>query len=70
MIGLNDDTNEVFDEQAAQQMVAFAQQKGIGRISMWSLNRDTQGTAKNYVDNTSSSIAQNAYDFTHIFAAI
>ncbi len=70
MIGLNDDTTEVFDEHAAQQIVAFAQQKGISRISMWSLNRDTQGTAKNYVDNTSSSITQNAYDFSHIFAAI
>ncbi|MGD9645673.1 MAG: cellulose binding domain-containing protein [Pirellulales bacterium] len=70
MIGLNDVTTEVFDQAAAQQLVTFAQQKGIGRISMWSLNRDTQGTPKSYVDNTSSSIAQTAYEFSQIFAAI
>ena len=39
----------------------------MGRISMWSLNRDTQGTAKTYVDDTSSSITQNAFDFSNIF---
>lgn len=70
MIGVNDDTNEVFDLQAAQQIVDFALQKGISRISMWSLNRDTTGTAKSYVDSTSSSITQNAFDFSHIFETI
>lgn len=70
MIGLNDDTNEVFDQAAAQQLTAFAQQQGIGRISMWSLNRDTAGAAKSYVDNTSSSVAQQACEFSQIFAAI
>ncbi|HVX61702.1 MAG TPA: cellulose binding domain-containing protein [Pirellulales bacterium] len=70
MIGVNDDTNEVFDLAAAQEIVDFAQQKGISRISIWSLNRDTAGTAKSYVDNTSSSITQNAFDFSHIFETI
>jgi len=70
MIGLNDDTNEVFDEAAAQQLTTFAQQHGMGRISMWSLNRDTQGTAKSYVDDQSSSITQNAFDFSNIFEKI
>ena len=70
MIGVNDDTSEVFDEAAANQLVAFAQQNGMARISMWSLNRDTAGTAKNSVDNTSSSIAQQAFDFSHIFEKI
>ncbi len=70
MIGVNDQTDEVFDQAAAQQVTAFAQQHGIGRISMWSLNRDTQGTAKNYVDDTSSSITQQAFAFSKIFEAI
>ena len=70
MIGVNDITTEVFDQQAAQQLVAFAQQKGMARISMWSLNRDTQSTAKNYPDNTSSSIVQQAFEFSHIFKTI
>jgi hypothetical protein len=42
MIGMNDDTNEIFDLKAAQQVVAFAKQYGLGRISMWSLNRDQE----------------------------
>ena len=70
MIGLNDLTSEVFDQAAAEQITAFAQQKGISRISMWSLNRDTQGTAKSYVDNTSSSVSQQAFEFSSIFEAI
>jgi len=70
MIGLNDVTTEVFDQAAARQLVTFAQQKGIGRISMWSLNRDTASTPKGYVDNTSSSISQTAFEFSQIFGAI
>ena len=70
MIGLNDVTTEVFDQAAARQLVTFAQQKGIGRISMWSLNRDTASTPKSYVDSTSSSISQTALEFSQIFGAI
>ena len=70
MIGVNDDTNEVFDKAAAQQLTTFAQQHGMARISMWSLNRDTAGTAKSYVDDTSSSITQSAFDFSKIFETI
>lgn len=70
MIGLNDVTTEVFDQAAARQLVMFAQQKGIGRISMWSLNRDTASTPKSYVDSTSSSISQTAFEFSQIFGAI
>jgi hypothetical protein len=66
MIGLNDDTNEVFNLQAAQQLAAFAAQNGMGRISMWSLNRDRQNSAGaiSYVEATSSSLAQNPFDFS------
>jgi hypothetical protein len=70
MIGLNDITSEVFDQAAAQEITAFAQQKGISRISIWSLNRDTAGAAKSYVENTSSSIVQQAFEFSSIFEAI
>jgi hypothetical protein len=70
MIGVNDASDEIFDEAAATQLTAFAEQHGMGRISMWSLNRDVAGTAKNYADSTSSSINQKAYDFSRIFGAI
>jgi hypothetical protein len=57
MIGLNDITSEKFDQQEARELVSFAQQKGIGRVAFWSLNRDQQNAAGaiGYVDNTSSS---------------
>ncbi len=69
MIGLNDDTSEVFDFAAAQQLVTFAEQKGIGRLSMWSLNRDQENSAGaiNYVDNMSSSLVQTPYQFSKLF---
>jgi hypothetical protein len=72
MIGLNDDTNEVFDQQSAQQLVAFARQHGMGRISMWSLNRDRQNSAGTipYVEPQSSSILQKPLDFSLIFEPI
>lgn len=69
MIGLNDDTSEVFDLNAARQLLAFAQQKGLGEIAMWSLNRDQQDPSGQigYVSNTSSSILQDPYEFSTIF---
>lgn len=71
MIGLNDVTTETFDLDAARQLLAFAQQKGMSRISIWSLNRDTASTtSKTYVDTTSSSIVQNKWDFSLIFETI
>ena len=72
MIGLNDDTSEVFDQAAARQLLAFAQQKGMGEIAMWSLNRDQPaqgGGAVNDVNDTSSSIVQSPYEFSGIFKA-
>ena len=71
MIGLNDVTTETFDLNAAHELLAFAQQKGIGRISIWSLNRDNASTSsKTYVDTTSSSIVQKKWDFSLIFEAL
>lgn len=69
MIGLNDDTNELFDRTDAQKLTTFAIQKGMGRISMWSLNRDQQNPSGKitYVESTSSSILQKPYDFSKIF---
>ena len=71
MIGLNDVTTETFDLNAAKQLLAFAEQKGMGRISIWSLNRDTASTsAKTYVDTTSSSLVQKQWEFSSIFETL
>jgi chitinase len=40
MIGQNDVPNEVFGLDAAKSLNTFVLSRGIGRVSMWSLNRD------------------------------
>jgi len=69
MIGVNDATDEVFDLAAARQLETFATQTGMGRISMWSLNRDQQDPAGklNYTENHSSSILQSLDEFSKTF---
>ena len=69
MIGVNDVTTEIFDQQEAREVLAFAEQRGIGRLSFWSLNRDKQNPngVLNYVDLMSSSILQSPYEFSQIF---
>lgn len=72
MIGLNDVTTETFDQQEARELLAFAQQKGIGRIAFWSLNRDRQSPsgALGWVDNMASSLLQQPYEFSQILKPI
>ncbi|REK17386.1 MAG: hypothetical protein DWQ37_06235 [Planctomycetota bacterium] len=69
MIGLNDVTTEIFDQQEAREVLAFAEHQDIGRLSFWSLNRDQQNPAGelNYVDLKSSSILQDPFEFSSIF---
>ncbi len=70
MIGVNDDAHEVFDIASANQLEAWAEQHHIGRISMWSLNRDQQDPkgALGYAESTSSSLVQSPYQFSRTFA--
>lgn len=49
MIGQNDIRTEVFTVDDATQMLAFAQQHRLGRLSMWSANRD-KSCGPNYPD--------------------
>jgi chitinase len=69
MIGVNDVTSEVLTLADAQQLATFAEQVGMGRISMWSVSRDVADPrgALNYVENNSSSIVQQPYAFSRIF---
>ena len=71
MIGLNDVTTETFTPQDAQQLLAFARQKGLGELAMWSLNRDRPNAAGtiNWVEPTSSSITQQPFQLSLIFNA-
>ena len=51
MIGQNDIAGEIFGLDDAQQLVSFAQQHQLGRMSMWSANRD-KSCGPNYPDVT------------------
>lgn len=69
MIGMNDVTTEIFTLTDAKETLSFAEQKSIGMISMWSLNRDKQcpGGVTRYVSISCSSILQDDYEFSSIF---
>lgn len=49
MIGQNDIAGEIFTLQDAQDLSSYASAKGVGRLSMWSLNRD-HTCSPNYPD--------------------
>lgn len=57
MLGVNDATDEIFDQPAATQLVNFAETNSLGELAFWSLNRDQPGD---------SGITQTAFQFTGI----
>jgi chitinase len=70
MIGQNDMLADVFGLGAARQLNTFARDKGLGRLSMWSLNRDRTCGA-NYPDvsvvsNSCSGIDQGTQTFAEL----
>lgn len=69
MVGENDDTSEVFTEQDAQQVLAFAQQQHIGELSFWSVQLDVPCTGSETPTNDCSGVTQQPYDYAHIFDA-
>lgn len=44
MIGVNDDTAEVWTEASFNQFISFLRESGVSHISMWSLARDNNST--------------------------
>lgn len=69
MLGENDDTTEVFTEQDAQQVLAFARQQQIAELSFWSVQLDVPCTGDETPTNTCSGVTQQPYDYSHIFDA-
>ncbi len=66
MIGLND-TLEVFTIDDATKVLNWANLKSIGRIAMWSLNRDFQCPSPTaWVNLTCSGVTQSALQFSSI----
>jgi len=61
MIGRNDVDGQVFSREDAEGLNTFALERGVGRMSMWSLNRDTgcdPGQQTNGVANNCSGLDQ------------
>jgi hypothetical protein len=71
MLGVNDNTNEVFGVSDAQQLETFASQVGMGRLSMWAATRDIScpGGAQGFASDTCSGITQQPFAFSTVFAA-
>lgn len=74
MIGQNDEPREVLTTGDANRFTSFAQQVGLGRVSMWSINRDSQcgnGYAVvGVLSNSCSGTPQKQLEFTHIFSQL
>jgi chitinase len=71
MIGQNDVDGEVFTLADAEALATFARANGLGRVSLWSLNRDTACSAS-FADvavhsNTCSGVDQDPLAFVDAF---
>ena len=72
MIGQNDSKGEVFTIADAKALNSFAASKGVGRMSMWSLNRDVS-CGSNYVtlsvvSDSCSGVKQGGQSFATLLA--
>lgn len=73
MIGQNDVVADVFSLADAQGLHDFAEDKGVGRMSMWSLNRDAE-CGPNYptltvVSDACSGVSQGGAHFANVLGA-
>ena len=74
MLGVNDVTSERFTTKDARGLAKFVKERGIPRVSAWSLNRDSQcggAFAKvGELSNTCSGVVQKPLEFTDIFSKL
>ncbi|RFU21159.1 chitinase [Geodermatophilus marinus] len=74
MIGQNDVDGEVFTLADAEALAGFARDTGLGRMSLWSLNRDTACSASfadvAVLSNTCSGVDQEPLAFVQTFAEL
>jgi chitinase len=74
MIGQNDFTGENFTASDARALAKFAARNHLGRISMWSINRDSQCGSSfpeiNVHSNTCSGTAQSSLQFANTFGGL
>lgn len=70
LVGQNDTQGEIFSEDNARQVLAFAQQQQLGLLAFWEVSRDNGGCPGNTTDSDMcSGLSQNTFDFVNIFKA-
>jgi hypothetical protein len=68
MIGVNDGNEEIFTTEDADKLTSFAVQKGLGRLAMWSLNRDGPCPAPTqWTSNTCGGVSDSQWAFSSTF---
>ena len=69
MIGVNDVTTEVFTKQDSEQLLGFAEEKGLGMLSMWSIARDQPAPSgqEGQVGLNHSGLSEAPYTFADVF---
>jgi chitinase len=74
MIGQNDNRNEIFTVANAKGLTTFASAQHLGRVSMWSVNRDSQcGSAfaqTGLLSNTCSGTTQSGLQFSKVLGGL
>jgi chitinase len=74
MIGQNNIGREQVSVGDAAALVGFANQNGLGRVSMWSLNRDSQCGSDfpetDVLSNTCSGVAEQSLGFSRVFSQL
>lgn len=71
MIGLNDVHPETFTLEDAKTVTAFARERGIGRLAMWSFSRDKECVGQqSIVSNRCSGTLQEPLAFSMIFNGV
>jgi hypothetical protein len=70
MLGINDDPQEIFTTADAAKLTAFAKEKGLGRLAMWSINRDAPCPAPTQTtSNTCSGVPDANWAFSDAFSS-
>ena len=67
MIGQNDVMTERFYVEDAQELLAFAEEKGIGMLSAWSANRDSPCETFGQLALNCSGVPQEPFEFSRTF---
>ncbi|GAB2647290.1 chitinase [Saccharopolyspora gloriosae] len=69
MNGHTDQPSELFTQDTFRAVLDYAKQHRLGRLSYWSMNRDRVCTEEGgWADGKCSSVEQQPYEFTQIFA--